>query len=216
MKLTYGNKNYDAMFDGGFGGFFEPKVNGFERIKRDMSIQMALDVESIFVPNIERLKRGNNYIFNMPYWKILKKYKDHIISDMYALYAFGLVNSLVSYTESNINLQMSKKKSEPIVLLNTKEANFRSTSERGYEVIFKNEDCPFIEVSGFKFKNPINIISSLVHQYESNGPTIHYKSVVGDPNDRFFSEKMTSKVISEVFENLGYKTKYKNGRIDVL
>jgi hypothetical protein len=59
---------------------------------RDLKLEIILDHTFSFDPDIRKIRKGNNWIFNKPYWKHIDKWKGKsVITGSIALSAFGLI-----------------------------------------------------------------------------------------------------------------------------
>jgi len=64
----------------------------FEGDIRHLKLQMILGETPNLEPDIKRIKRGDNWILNKPYWKWIEKWKgESVITGSLSLHAFGLL-----------------------------------------------------------------------------------------------------------------------------
>lgn len=144
-------------------------INGGNSIIRDLKLSIISgDINLNILPNIGRLKRGNNHIFNKGYWKLVKKHKHNcIITGSAALLAFGLIDrmpndiDLILIPDETketkgliLTLQRGKYVGDPIDLI-----GFHRDS--GYTVDFfeYKDSIRYIEKDGYKFEHPIDILN---------------------------------------------------------
>jgi len=144
-------------------------VNGGNSIIRDIKLSiLSGDLNLNIVPNIGRLKRGNNFIFNKRHWKLIRKHKHNcIITGSAALLAFGLIDRMpkdvdliLMSDESNESkilvrtLQRGKYVGDPVDLLG-------SHYDSGYAVDFfeYKDSIRYIEHDGYKFEHPLDILN---------------------------------------------------------
>ena len=86
---------------------------------RDLKLSIILGENSTeFIPNLNKLRKGNNRFFDQPYWKVIKEWKGKsVITGSSALYAFGLldrmpqdIDLLVDKNNFNPNIKLSQNR----------------------------------------------------------------------------------------------------------
>ena len=131
---------------------------------RDLKLNIILEDDKEFVPNLDKLRKGNNTFFNQKYWKIIEEWKGKsVITGSAALYAFGLCERL----PQDIDLLVDKDK----FVTKKKLSHNRYPgmdgkldvlgyyTDRGYNIDFFNSKNPnVIEVDGFLFHHPFEIM----------------------------------------------------------
>lgn len=137
------------------------------------------DINYQFKCDLKRLRKGNNKIFNKFYWRIIKKHKDCVITGSASLYAFGLIDREPHDLDFLIDVEKNKdfiSKLKPIDGYNgeeeincigryTNHAKLLNGLYDGYgycDVDFfeLNDSKNIIEIDGYKFHHPLDIIST--------------------------------------------------------
>ena len=152
---------------------------------RDLKLSIILETNINFVPNLHKLRKGNNRLFNQKYWSILKEWKGKsIITGSAALYAFGLCERL----PQDIDLIVDKNNFNPGRKLSNNRypgmdgkmdvIGYYADRKRGYNVDFFHDDnANFIEIDGFLFHDPFEIMEKKLEIYpyreRNNSKDIH-------------------------------------------
>lgn len=132
---------------------------------RDLKIHLLLEQDFTLAPDLNKLRKGNNRLFNQDYWPILKEWKGKsIITGSAALYAFNLSQRL----PKDIDLIVDKNNFDPGRELSKNRypgmdgkliIGYYADYKRGYNVdFFHGENVNFIELDGFKFHHPFEIL----------------------------------------------------------
>lgn len=71
---------------------------------RDLKLSIILGENSTeFIPNLNKLRKGNNRFFDQPYWKVIKEWKGKsVITGSSALYAFGLLDRMPPHHNKSV------------------------------------------------------------------------------------------------------------------
>lgn len=141
---------------------------------RDLKIEFITKGLSLPTPNIDRLRKGGNLIFDQKYWPIIKKWKSKsTITGSACLYAFGLLDRL----PKDIDLLINKEDAKDIKLYQDHYPGMEDQfdllgyyREDGYHVdLFHNIDHPIICVDGYNFHHPFEIIDVKILLSEYRG-----------------------------------------------
>lgn len=144
-----------------------------DQIKRDLKISIIDNTFNLPEPNLKRLRKGNNLLFNKSYWKIFNKFKDNIITGSASLKIFGLISreiedvDLILFNEDEsfikkLSIDRYPGMDDPENMWGY--TTMRSGSELYYVDFFKNQNTNYIEVDGFKIQNPIEVICKKLNQ----------------------------------------------------
>lgn len=163
-------------------------IDLFSKLKsdiRDIKLSIILGTDRQFVPDINKLRKGNNKLFSQNYWPILKEWKGKsIITGSAALYAFGLCERL----PQDIDLIVDKNNFNPGRELSNNRypgmdgkidvIGYYADRKRGYNVdFFHNDNTNFIEMDGFLFHHPFEIMEKKLeicpHRKRNNSKDIH-------------------------------------------
>lgn len=151
---------------------------------RDLKLELLLDHTFSFDPDIRKIKKGNNWLFNKPYWKHIDKWKGKsVITGSIALSAFGLVERkpkdidlLVEEipkglkTYDNLYLGMEGK----IDVL----GYFPDHDSNMNVDFFKwNKHHHIIEKEGYLFQHPFQILETKIHLALTRPSTKDYKDI---------------------------------------
>lgn len=138
-------------------------VNKLKSDIRDIKISNILEGNESIQPNLKRLRKGNNRFFNKDYWKIIKEYKGKIITGSCALYAYGLLDRM----PKDVDLIVDKNNFNPKKKLSNNRYPGMDGKldvigyyhDKGYNIdFFHGTDERYIEVDGFLFHDPFEII----------------------------------------------------------
>jgi len=142
-------------------------VNQLKSDIRDLKLSFLLGDNDIkFIPDLKKLRKGNNRFLNQPYWRILKEWKGKsTISGSTALYAFGLLERM----PNDIDLLVDKNTFNPgrELSCNRYPGMDGKMDVLGYYPDWKaNKNVDFfhsinhetIEIDGFLFHHPIEIL----------------------------------------------------------
>lgn len=133
---------------------------------RDLKIHLLLNGDFNLIPDLNKLRKGNNRLFNQDYWSILEEWKGKsIITGSAALYAFGLserlpkdIDLIVDKNNFNPGRELSKNR-YPGMDGKLNIIGYYADYKRGYNVdFFHGENVNFIELNGFKFHHPFEIL----------------------------------------------------------
>lgn len=136
-------------------------------IIRDINISILNDdLELNITPNIRSIKKGKNWIFNKPYWKIIEKHKHNcIITGSMALKAFGLIDR----EPNDVDLILMDKNDPIVKRLHKDRYGWEPDNETMYgylnlnpyvDFFIYNESIHYIEYKGYKFQHPLEIIKT--------------------------------------------------------
>jgi hypothetical protein len=153
---------------------------------RDLKLSIILGENNTnFVPNLNKLRKGNNRFFDQPYWKVIKEWKGKsVITGSSALYAFGLldrmpqdIDLLVDKNNFNPNIKLAHNrypgmdgKMDVLGYYADKKANMNVD-------FFHSDSHEVIEVDGFLFHHPFEIMAKKVeispNRERNNNKDIH-------------------------------------------
>lgn len=144
-------------------------LKNIKGIMRDINISIISgDITIDIKPDIRKIKKGKNRFFNLPYWDIIEKHKNNcIITGSLALKSYGLIDR----DPNDIDLILIDG-NDPIVKKLSKdrygwdpdneEMHGYYQYNNYYVDLFKYESQSFIEVDGYRFQTPLEIIKTKV------------------------------------------------------
>lgn len=133
---------------------------------RDFKLRVALeDTNFNLIPNLKRLRKGNNLLFSQPIWRGIIEYRNFVISGSSCLYAFGLIDRL----PCDLDLLHTKEERMflPKLFGNRYPGMEHEVEMTGYTIYKNNFNVDFFEIkptdeiiefSGLKFHHPYNIL----------------------------------------------------------
>ena len=144
-------------------------INKLKSDIRDVKLSMLLDNDIIIKPNIKKLRKGKNLIFDQSYWKVLNKYKGNsIITGSTALYAMDLLDRM----PKDIDLIVDKEYLIGEDLCHNRYVGMEGEMDMvGFYIdkksnmnidFFHNNHCETIECEGFLFHNPFQIMETKI------------------------------------------------------
>lgn len=137
-------------------------INELKSDLRNLKLNQLFN-DTTFTPDIKKVKKGKNLIFNTKYWSILNKYKgESVITGSLALYAFGLIDRI----PKDVDLLVSELPASIDICRNKYIGMEREIDMLGFTTINKTnvdffkwkDDDNFIRKDEFLFHNPIQII----------------------------------------------------------
>lgn len=144
-------------------------INNFDVIMRDINIDITLgNIKFEFNPDIDKLRKGKNFIFNKNYWPIIEKHKNNcIITGSCSLIAFGLLKrdpkdiDLILLNDNKLFTDQLSKNRYPEMESNAMYGYYRYDNFKSSYLVdfFKyDESISYVEKDGYKFENPFSIL----------------------------------------------------------
>lgn len=139
---------------------------------RDLKLKLILNEIPDFEINMKKLKKGNNWIFNVDYWNILTEWKGRaIITGSLALYAFELLDRKPNDIDLIVDENNFKPKKQLLKgnYLGVDGGLLGHYTQSGYNIDFFNSknNCIF-EKDGFLFHHPIEIMLKKLDMISQN------------------------------------------------
>lgn len=148
---------------------------------RDLKLKLILGEVSYPEISIKRIKK-KSFLFNTPYWKYVRRNKNHIITGSMCLKAFGLIDRLPRDVDFLIDSELNIEKLIKGVHRDKYNMQVGEEDMLGYRQYYIYSYGPFYE-DYFKYNNQ-TIISHNGYLFQDPLEILENKMSLGRPKDK--------------------------------